>query len=82
MGNYFRRPNITKWSNVIPDNDKDWGAYGLYNIKELATGMTKGDIVQSNGATLEKLSPTNHGDELTSQGVGRRVIWAAPPATE
>lgn len=69
---------ITKLSELIIDADKDWGTNGIANVKETTLGMVKGDMNQKNGVLI-KLSPTNHGDELTSRGVGNEVAFLAPP---
>ncbi len=51
----------TKLSRLEIDADKDWGGYGITNLKQVAAGMGKGDIIyQDVGlvALLNKLSPT------------------------
>jgi len=71
---------ITKLSELIIDADKPWLDFGITNIKQVAAGSTKGDMYQRNGGVMIRVSPTNHGDELTSQGVGNPIAWLAPPA--
>lgn len=71
---------ITKLSELIIDADKDWGGHGISEIKEIAAGSTRGCLYQRNGGVMVKIAPTNHGDELTSQGPGNAIAWLAPPA--
>jgi hypothetical protein len=63
-------------SELKIDADKDWRAKGISNLKELASGMPLGSIVQSNSALLERLDPGSDGYVLTSQGPGKRVVWS------
>ncbi len=67
-------------SELDIDADKDWQGFGIINLKELAAGMRKGDIIAHDGAKMVKLSPGNIGDELTSDGPGLSIAWKAPPA--
>jgi len=65
-------------SALVIDIDKDWNGMAVSNLKELAAGMSKGDVLYQDGTRLIKLSPTGIGDELTSLnllGIG----WSAPP---
>ena len=71
---------VTKLSQLTIDADKDWEGYGVSNVKELAPGMQRGDILQSgDSGVLEKLSPGPIGFEITSNGPGHEVSWQAPP---
>jgi hypothetical protein len=71
---------VTQLSQLEIDSDKDWGGYGVSNVKELASGMQRGDILQrGDSGVLEKLSPGPIGFEITSNGPGHEVDWQAPP---
>ena len=71
------RPFLSsKLSDVEIDNDKDWAAFGITNLKELASSMTKGDILFFGGAKLEKLSPGSIGSMLTSHDLGNDPTWS------
>ena len=71
---------VTRLSGLEIDTDKDWGGYGIANLKELAAGMQRGDILQRGGSGgLEKISPGSIGFEITSNGPGHEVSWQAPP---
>lgn len=61
------------------DVDKDWQGFGITNLKELAAGMQKGDVLVHDGAGITKLTPTNIGDELSSGGTSHATVWKAPP---
>ena len=75
------RSGITRLSELAIDADKDWGGYGITDLKELASGMQRGDILQKgDSGVLEKLSPGAIGYELTSTGIGHEVEWQSPPA--
>ena len=43
-GNLLQK-GISRLSQLTIDADKDWGSWGLSNIKEIATGMKAGDIL-------------------------------------
>ena len=63
------KAGITKLSELIIDADKDWNGKRLSQLKELALGMGKGDILyQGAGGVLVKLSPGPISYELTSGG--------------
>ena len=74
------KAGITKLSELEIDADKDWGGYGISNLKELVSGMQKGSILQrGDTGVLENLSPGAISFELTSDGPGSKVDWKAPP---
>ena len=74
------KAGITKLSQLQIDADKDWQGYGISNLKELAPGMQKGDMLQrGDSGVLERFSPGPIGFELTSNGPGHEVEWQAPP---
>jgi len=70
------KAGITKLSELQVDTDKNWQGRGITNLKELAPGMTIGDLVQHDGARLARLSPGGPSMVLTSQGPGKVVVWA------
>ncbi len=74
--------DVSALSALEIDADKDWQGLGVTDLKELASGMQKGDILTHDGTRTVKLSPGNIGDELTSDGPGQAVAWKAPPSTE
>jgi hypothetical protein len=51
------KAGITKLSELQVDSDKNWQGRGISNLKELAPGMTIGDLVQHDGTRLARLSP-------------------------
>jgi len=67
---------ITRLSELEIDADKDWQARGISNLKELAPGMVKGDLVVRGGSVLQRLTPGNLGNVLTSDGPWHIPIWA------
>lgn len=66
---------IRKLSELEIDANKDWQAKGIMNIKELASGMVKGDIPIKGVSVLEKLIPGAVGNVLTSAGPGHLPSW-------
>lgn len=73
--------SITALSELEIDVDKDWQGFGITNLKELASGMKKGDVIVHDGSRLVKLSPDSSGNELTSEGPGHSATWKAPPSS-
>ena len=71
--------NVTALSQLEIDSDKDWQGFGVTNLKELAAGMHKGDILINDGIRIVKVSPGSIGDEFTSSGSGHLTTWKAPP---
>jgi hypothetical protein len=70
---------VTALSQIEIDVDKDWQGFGITNLKELAAGTYKGDILVHDGTRIVKLSPGSIGDEFTSGGSGHLTTWKAPP---
>jgi len=70
------KAGISRLSELEIDADKDWQTKGISNIKEIVLGMGIGDVVQHDGARLVKLSPGQAHHVLTSEGVGKLVVWA------
>ncbi len=69
-------PIIDKLSQLTIDADKDWAGKGITNIKQVAAGMAIGDILQHNGAILERLAPGTVHYVLTSAGPLNPVVYA------
>ena len=67
---------ISKLSELEIDTDKDWQTRGISNIREVASGMAIGDIVQHDGVKLIQLTPGMANYVLTSEGALHLVTWA------
>jgi hypothetical protein len=63
-------------SEITIDVDKDWQAFGITNIRQVAANMVIGNLAQHNGIILERIAPGAPGYVLTSQGTGKKVTWA------
>lgn len=63
-------------SEITIDVDKDWQAFGIYNIRQVAANMVIGNLAQHNGIILERIANGPVGYVLTSQGPGKKVTWA------
>jgi len=70
---------IAKWSQVDIDADKDWGAFGITNLKELAAAMNKGDMLFFDSTKLLKITPGSIGTNLTTHDIGNDPTWEYPP---
>ena len=66
-------------SELEIDVDKDWQGFGITNLKELDNGMQKGDVLSHDGNQIVRLSPTNIGDEMTTDGASQPAAFKAPP---
>ena len=71
---------ISRLSELQIDADKDWNGKGVWNLRELAQGMEKGDILYRGADRLVRLTPGPISYELTSRGVGNPVGWEPPPS--
>lgn len=70
---------ITKLSQLTIDAGKVWAGMGISNIKEIALGMTRGDILYHDGTKLVKLSPGPIvGSQLKTKGVSAPPIYSFP----
>ena len=71
---------VSKWSQLAIDADKDMGGFGLTDLKELALGMTVGDILCFNAATgeLALLHPGPMSTELLTKGTHWPPVWSFP----
>lgn len=67
---------VSALSGLTIDADKGWLAFGIENIKEVAAGMTKGDMIIFDGAGIARISPGAIGTKLTTQGMGADPIWS------
>ncbi len=68
-----------KLSQLVIDSDKHWQAFGMTNVKEIAEGMTKGDIAFHDGTRLQRLSPGSIGTTLTTHDFGNDPTWSFAP---
>lgn len=65
------------WSAVTIDADKDMGAFGLSNVKQVAAAMIGGDLVAKGlGGILVRIPAGIANTVLTSAGVGLVPTWA------
>ena len=79
----LHKSGIKALSQLVVDADKDWNGLSLTNVKEVTSDMRKGDLFQKgSGLNLVRLIPTNHGDQLTSNGLNAPLSFQAPPRTE
>ncbi len=69
------KQGITKLSELTIDTDKVWLDMGISQIKEIALGMTEGDILYHDGTRLVKLSPGITSSELKTLGPGHNPYW-------
>lgn len=53
--------------------------YGITDVKQLATGMQKGDLLYSDGTKLVRISPGSIGTNLIGQDIGNPPIFGYPP---
>lgn len=66
---------ISNLSELDVDADKDWNLKSISNIKEVAAGMTAGDIVYHDGTQLVKLSPGQMDTQLFTLGPAHNPVW-------
>jgi len=70
-------PLVTVW-----DTEEDYlnsPVYGIENVKELAAGMVKGDVLYHNGTKLAIISPSSIGTNFMTHDVGADPTWEYPP---
>ncbi len=67
---------ITRLSELIIDADKNWQAFGISNLEELALGMARGDLPMRGDAVLVRFQPGTVGYVCTSAGPGHLLAWA------
>ena len=67
---------MNRLSELAIDANKLWGAKGIANVKELAAGMTKGDLVIFDGTRLAKITPGPIGTMLTTHDFGNDPTWS------
>jgi len=63
-------------SDITIDVDKDWQVKGITNIKQVAANMVIGNLAQHNGTILQRIACGPDGYVLTSQGLGKLLVWA------
>ena len=68
----------TDLSQLEIDTDKDWQGLSITNIKELADGMQKGDLLFFDGTHLAKSTPGTVGTVLTGHDIGADPTWEYP----
>lgn len=66
---------ISKLSQLQIDADKDWAAFGITDLKQLALAMAKGDLVVRGDTVLIRLQPSTIGRVLTSAGPLHIPSW-------
>lgn len=67
-----------KLSELEIDVDKDWQAKGITNVKQVATLMSKGDLVAKDTTIMVRIAAGPDGYVLTSRGAGKLPTWAPP----
>ncbi len=76
---------VSKYANPEPtfsvwtSEEGFYTFYGITNVKELAAGMNKGDILYFNGAILAKITPGSIGTCLTAHDLGAIPTFEYPP---
>ena len=78
MSLLLKAGGITKLSELTIDADKIWLGMGISQIREVAAGMTKGDLFFSDGTRIVKLSPGSIGSNLTTNGPLADPTWSHP----
>ncbi len=68
----------TDLSQLEIDADKDWQGLSITKIKELASGMQKGDLLFFDGTRLAKSTPGPIGTVLTGHDIGADPTWEYP----
>jgi hypothetical protein len=68
----------TDLSQLEVDTDRDWQGLGITNVKELASGMQKGDLLFFDGACLAKFTPGPIDTVLTGHDIGADPTWEYP----
>ena len=76
-GCLLTRLGITRLSQLEINADKDWQAKGISNLLEIASSMTKGDMLVRSDDIIVKISPGSAGTKLTTQGPGALPEWKA-----
>jgi hypothetical protein len=72
------------WSGVTIDADKDMGAFGMSNLKELCASMIPGDIIAFDQATgrLAAVHANIAGTELLTKGTTWPPVWGFPDSLD
>jgi len=65
-----------KISEIDIDVDKDWQAFGITNLKHLAEGMARGDVLYSDGTRLVRLPSSSIGSMLTTHDMQHDPTWS------
>jgi hypothetical protein len=61
------------------DVNKDWQGMSITKVKELVSGMQKGDLLFFDGNRLAKSTPGPIGTVLTGHDIGADPTWEYPP---
>lgn len=77
MGKHYGL-DIPTLSELRIDVDKDWQTKGITNIKQVAAAMSKGDLAVRDTTILVRIPPGGDGYVLTSQGLGKLLVWGPP----
>jgi hypothetical protein len=72
------REGIKALSQLQIDANKDWQAYGVSDLKEVASGMVIGDLIARGSSILVRLPTGPDQYVLTSAGAGNIPVWRAP----
>ena len=72
----IRPKAVHKLSELTIDANKLWGAKGITRVKEIAEGMTKGDLAYFDGMRLAKITPGPIGTMLTAHDFGNDPTWS------
>lgn len=70
---------ITRLSQLEIDADKNWEEKGIVNLREIAAGMTIGDLAVRGGAIISRIAAGAVDYVLTSAGPGHIPYWAPAP---
>jgi len=65
-----------KLSALEIDIDKDWQAKGISNIKELATNMAHGDILDRGSSIISRVPAGDSGKFLQTCGANKDPWWS------
>ncbi len=65
----------TKLSELIVDVDKDWGGWGIDNIKGIAAGLAHGDLYYRGPTGMDRLPAGTSGTFLQTSGPNRILRW-------
>lgn len=76
IGSNFPVKPVSKLSRLIIDYDKSWLDFGITELKELASGMQKGDMIIHDGTRLVRSEPGPLGYFLFVRQPGNQLYWS------